>query len=82
MVEDISKKTVLVLVILAIVVSVLGTLMVFSAVQQHDADYAKDYSEYYTHPAGSAQVSLSLVDSAMDGSQTMPTSGQVTLKLV
>jgi len=77
MVEDISKKTVLVLVILAIVVSVLGTLTVFSAVQQHNSDYASEYSEYMTNPETSGHVSLNI------GSSSAPvTTGQVTLAIV
>ncbi len=81
MVEDVSKKTVLVLVILAIVVSVLGTLTVFSAVQQHNTDYAHEYSDYMSHPEGSGQVSLKLVD-GFQPAQTAPATGQITLTLV
>ena len=82
MVEDVSKKTILVLVILTMVVSVLGTLTVFSAMGDYNTQYSDDYSAYMTHPETSGQVSLTIGNGGVEPMVSTPVTGQVTLSII
>ncbi len=75
MVEDVSKKTILVLVILTIVVSVLGTLTVFDAVGAHNDAKMAEYNDAHTDLAETGHVRLTI------GEPEVPITGQVSLTI-
>lgn len=63
------------------VVSVLGTLTVFSAMGNYNTQYSNDYGAYMTHPAESGQVSLTIGNGGAEPEVSAPVTGMVSLSL-
>ena len=64
------------------IVSVLGTLTVFSAMGDYNAQYADDYVDYNTNPVQSGQVSLAIGNGGAEPLVSAPVTGQVTLSII
>lgn len=75
MASDVSNKTVLILVVLAVVVSTLGTFTVVDAVNQHNSAVPADADDYGN--SGSGKVNIQVAESE----RVPETTGRVLLDI-